>query len=47
MTGATHGQLSGRLDGVERLSDADIDAVVDQIYEAAFDLVAAAGEAVA
>lgn len=47
VTGATHGQLSGRLDGVERLSDADIDAVVDQIYEAAFDLVAAAGEAVA
>lgn len=45
VTGATRGQLADRLDGVERLSDTQIDAVVDQIYEAAFELVAAAGEA--
>lgn len=47
VTGCTRGELSGRLDGVERLSDRDIDAVVNQIYEAAFELVAAAGEAAA
>ncbi len=47
VTGATRGQLAGRLEGVERLSDRDIETVVNQIYEAAFDLVAAAGEAVA
>ena len=47
LTGATRGQLSGRLDGVERLSDRDIEVVVNQIYETAFDLVAAAGEAAA
>lgn len=47
VTGATWGQLSGRLDGVERLSDHDIEVVVNQIYETAFDLVAAAGDAAA
>lgn len=47
VTGCTRGELSGRLGGVERLSDRDIDAVVNQIYEAAFELVAAAGEAAA
>lgn len=45
VTGATRGQLAERLDGVERLSDAQVITVVDQIYEAAFELVAAAGEA--
>ncbi|WP_321574965.1 MULTISPECIES: Qat anti-phage system associated protein QatB [Paraburkholderia] len=43
--GATRGQLAGRLDGLERLSDRELDTVVSQIYETAFDLVAAAGEA--
>lgn len=45
VTGATRGQLAGRLEDVERLSDREIETVVNQIYEAAFDLVAAAGEA--
>lgn len=45
VTGCTRGELSGRLDGVEHLGDADIEAVVTQIYEAAFELVATAGEA--
>lgn len=45
VTGATRGRLADRLNGVERLSDAQIDAIVDQVYEAAFELVAAAGEA--
>lgn len=45
--GATRGQLSGRLDGVERLSDRDIATVVNQIYETAFELIAVAGEAAA
>ena len=45
ITGATRGQLSGRLDYLERLSDRDIATVVDEIYETAFELVAAAGEA--
>ncbi|AQH05473.1 hypothetical protein A9R05_41460 (plasmid) [Burkholderia sp. KK1] len=43
--GATRGQLSGRLDSLERLSDRELETVVSQIYETAFDLVAAAGEA--
>jgi hypothetical protein len=47
VTGATRGQLSGRLDSLDRLSDRDIAAVVDEIYETAFELVAAAGEALA
>lgn len=47
VTGATRGQLSGRLDSLEQLSDRDIAAVVDEIYETAFELVAAAGEALA
>lgn len=47
VTGATRGQLLGRLDSLERLSDRDIVAVVDGIYEAAFELVAATGEAMA
>ncbi|WP_342585843.1 Qat anti-phage system associated protein QatB [Methylocapsa aurea] len=45
VTGCTRGELSDRLDGVDRLSDRNIERVVDQIYEAAFELVAAAGEA--
>lgn len=47
VTGCTRGQLAGRLDGIERMSDRDIEVVVNQIYEAAFELVAAAGEAAA
>lgn len=45
--GATRGQLAGRLEGLERLSDRDIESVVNQIYETAFELVAVAGEAAA
>lgn len=44
--GAVRGQLASKLDGLEQLSDRDVENVVYQIYEAAFDLVAAAGEAV-
>jgi hypothetical protein len=47
VTGCTRGQLAGRIDGVARMSDRDIEGVVNQIYEAAFELVAAAGEAAA
>jgi hypothetical protein len=47
VTGCTRGQLASRLDGVDRMSDRDIERVVTQIYEAAFELVAAAGEAAA
>ena len=47
VTGATRGQLRDLLDGVERLSDEQLETTVDEIYEAAFELVAAAGEAVA
>lgn len=47
VTGCTRGQLSGRLDGLDRMSDRDIEGIVNQIYEAAFELVAAAGEAAA
>jgi hypothetical protein len=47
VTGCTRGQLSSRLDGIEHMSDRDIQGVVNQIYEAAFELVAAAGEAAA
>uniref|UniRef100_UPI001ABC4D1E Qat anti-phage system associated protein QatB n=8 Tax=Pseudomonas aeruginosa TaxID=287 RepID=UPI001ABC4D1E len=44
VSGATRGQLAGRLDGVANLSDRDIEVKVNQIYETAFDLIAAAGE---
>jgi hypothetical protein len=47
VSGCTRGQLSARLDGVEQLGDDGIERVVDEIYEAAFELVAASGEAVA
>ena len=45
--GATRGQFSGRLDGLERLSDREVETVVNQIYETAFELIAVAGEAAA
>lgn len=44
VTGCTRGALSSRLDGIENLADRDIQGVVNQIYEAAFELVAAAGK---
>lgn len=47
VAGCTRGELAGRLDGVDRLADRDIERVVNEIYEAAFGLVAAAGEAAA
>lgn len=47
ITGCTRGALSSRLDGIEHLADREIQEVVNQIYEVAFDLVAAAGEATA
>jgi len=45
VTGCTQGELSGRLNGVEQLGDREVERVVNEIYEAAFELVAAAGEA--
>lgn len=45
VTGCTRSELSSRLDGVERLGDRDVERVVNEIYDAAFELVAAAGEA--
>lgn len=45
VTGCTQSELSCRLDGIERLGDRDVERVVNEIYEAAFELVAAAGEA--
>ncbi len=45
VTGCTQSELSGRLNGVGQLDDRDMDRVVNEIYEAAFELVAAAGEA--
>lgn len=45
--GATRGQLAGRLEGVERLSDRGIEGVVNKIYETAFELIAVAGGAAA
>jgi hypothetical protein len=45
VTGCTRGELAGRVADVERMSNRDIDVLVDQIYEAAFDLVAASAEA--
>jgi hypothetical protein len=47
VTGATRGELVGKLDNLARLSDHDIRGVVDQIYETGFELVAAAGDAAA
>ncbi|MGY3610694.1 MULTISPECIES: Qat anti-phage system associated protein QatB [unclassified Bradyrhizobium] len=47
VTGATRGELAGKLDNLDRLSDRDVQLVVDQIYETGFELVAAAGEAAA
>ena len=46
VAGCTRGGLAGRLNAVDRLSDRDIERLVDGIYEAAFELVAAAGEAI-
>lgn len=45
VTGATRGHLSGRIVGVERMSERDLAGLVEQIYETAFELVAIAGEA--
>lgn len=45
VAGCTQTQLADRLDGLASLADRDVERVVNQIYEAAFDLVAAAGEA--
>lgn len=47
VAGCTRGVLTGRLDNIEALSNRDLGIKVDEIYEAAFELVAAAGEAVA
>ena len=46
ITGATRGQLSSQLNDVAEISNLDIEGRVNQIYEAAFELIAAAGEAV-
>jgi hypothetical protein len=48
IAGCTRGQLARRLDGLDRLSDRDVDRTVNEIYEAAFALIAAvAAEATA
>ncbi len=47
VAGCTRGVLAGRLDRVDSLTNRDIESKVDEIYEAAFELVAAAGEAAA
>jgi len=47
VAGCTRTALTGRLDGLDRLSDRDVVSVVNGIYEASFELVVAAGEAVA
>lgn len=44
VSGCTRGQLSGRLDDLDRIGDQDIQQAVDDIFEAAFDLVLAAAE---
>jgi hypothetical protein len=43
--GSTRGELVDRLDGLKSLSDRDIEKLSNEIYEAAFELVAAAAEA--
>lgn len=45
VTGATRGQLVVQLTNLTQITDAQTDSVVNRIYEAAFDLVAAAGQA--
>lgn len=45
VTGCTRGALSARLDNIGNLTDQEIELTVNQIYEIAFDLVSAAGEA--
>lgn len=45
VTGCTRGELSDHLDGVDQLGDRDIERIINQIYEAAFELIAVAGEA--
>ncbi len=44
VTGCTRGVVAGRLDGVGRLGDRDIERFINAIYEAAFEVIAAAGE---
>ena len=41
VAGCTRGQLARRLNGLDRLSDRDVDRTVNEIYEAAFALIAA------
>jgi hypothetical protein len=43
--GCTRGELAGRLSGAADLTDEGIARVVNEVYEAAFDLIVAAGEA--
>jgi hypothetical protein len=44
VAGCTRTALTGRLDGVARMTDAQINRRVAEIYEAAFEVVAAAAE---
>lgn len=44
VSGATRGHLAEQLNGIANMSDSDIEIKVNQIYEAAFDLIAVAGE---
>jgi hypothetical protein len=45
IVGCTRAELAGRLDGLGSLTDAQVDGLVNQIYEGAFELIAVAGEA--
>lgn len=45
IVGCTRAELAGRLDGIGGLNDAQVDGLVNQIYEGAFELIAVAGEA--
>ncbi len=47
VSGCTRSALAGRLNSLDRLSDRDVIRVVNEIYEASFDLVVAAAERIA
>lgn len=45
VAGCTRGELATRLEKVQQLNDQEIERVVEDVYEAGFELLAAAGEA--
>lgn len=44
VAGCTRSELAGQLDGLERLKDQEINATIDRIYEAGFDVLVAAAD---